>query len=603
MGLLRPATPGFLVTLIATILLALVSFNVPIIKSIYFLKASVTTGDTTESVVFGTLGYCLTLSGNTTCSKPSVGYQLDVNELLGDKTPIKIPSVLVKWVTYALVLHIVALVLAGISAVFGLLAHVREMSMAYCSTCISGFSASVAMTAFIFDLVLFFLTKSRVNNVSGGHAEMGISIWLTLAAFLLLLFAGCFYGLGRCCITRRPAGRDRENQPGPDNQYAEQMRLEAVKAEADRKARQVAGRTEVGLPAFQEHERQPLTSKSDEQYIEDGDQILPYHSQQPSGGAGVGAGTAAYARQASQAQQHYAGGYAQAAPGTRAVDAYYNAPAQQQNAYPSPARQGSQHTQAPSAYSQSPSGYNQGVSGYTDPYTLPPGAAPAAAAATGAAYLGSSAPYGQYGHQQQPTNTSYNHPVRGQSFHSAVSHQPYPSDYSATPADPFAAHPPMPQTTFNADTYNATAYMPSPSSPPPSGGSGTNPYRAQNSYVPPLAPPERNYTLGGGGYGSNVVPAPSASAYPQYGGPSPAPSAPSTYSASTAYTSAPAPIDTTVGAAMPQPTSPRGPRQPNPSVPAPIMESPVEGHLGHEDAPPMYDAATAQPPGQWGAKR
>lgn len=76
MGLLRPATPGFLVTLIATILLAVVSFNVPIIKSIYFLKASVTVDGSTESVTFGTLGYCLTLPNGTTCSKPSVGYQL-----------------------------------------------------------------------------------------------------------------------------------------------------------------------------------------------------------------------------------------------------------------------------------------------------------------------------------------------------------------------------------------------------------------------------------------------------------------------------------------------------------------------------------------------
>ncbi|KAI0639533.1 SUR7/PalI family-domain-containing protein [Trametes polyzona] len=593
MGLLRPATPGFLVTLIASGLLAVVSFNVPILKSVFFLKASVAIGGSTESITFGTLGYCLTLPNGTTCSKPSVGYELDVNALLGDNTPIKIPSVLVKWVTYALVLHIVALVLAGISAVFGLLAHVREMSMTYCSTCVSGFSATVAMAAFIFDLVLFFLTKSRINHVDGGHAEMGISIWLTLAAFLLLFFAGCFYGLGRCCISRRPSGRDREARPTPDNQYAEQMRLEAVKAEADRKARQAAGKTEVGLPAFQEYERQPLTSKSDEQFIEDGDQVLPYNPQQPSGGAGVGAGTAAYQRQASQSQSRYAGGYAQAAPGTRAVDAYYNSsPAQ--GTYPSPSRQGSQHTQGPS-------GYTQTQSGYTDPYALPPGAAPAAPAAVGASYLGASATYGQYGHQQQPTASSYNHPARGTS---SVSHQQYTSDYNTTPADPFAAQPPMPQAHFNADAYNATAYMhnSSPSSPPPSGGSGTNPYRAQSSYVPPLAPPERNYTLGGGGYGSNVVPASSTPPYPQYGGPSPAPSAPSTYSSSTAYTSAPAPINTAVAPGMPQATSPRGPREPNPSMPAPIVESPVQELPEHEDAPPMYDAATAQPPGQWGAK-
>ncbi|KAI8990552.1 pali-domain-containing protein [Trametes punicea] len=585
MGCLRPATPGFVVTLVATVLLAVVSFNTPILKSIFFLKASVQIGGSTETITFGTLGYCLTLPSGTTCSKPSVGYQLDVNALLGDNTPIKIPTVLVKWITYALVLHIVALVLAGIATVFGLLAHVREMSMTYCSTFVSGFAASVAMIAFIFDLVLFFLTKSRVNAVSGGQAQTGISIWLTLAAFILLFFAGCFYGLGRCCIRRRPRGFDKElNRPLPDNSYAEQMRLEAVKAEADRKARQAAGKTEVGLPAFQEFERQPLT-KSDDQFVEDGDQIVPLHSQQPSGNAGVGAGTAAYSRQASQSQLRYAGGYAQGAPGTRAVDAYYSTPAQPQNVYSSPARQASQHSQA--------------VSAYADPYGLPAGAAPAT---TGGSYLSAAAPYGQYGHQQQPTTSSYNHPARGTSYHSAVSHQQYPSDYNATAADPFAAPPPVQQTAFSPDTYNTTAYMRNAgSSSPPV---GTNPYRAQQGLY---APSERNYTLGGGGYGSNVVPAMdiASSTHPHYRGPSPAPSAPSTYSTSSAYTAtAPAPINTSVQPApgMPQPTSPRGPRAPNPgsSMPAPLVHSPVQEEP--EEAPPMYDAATAPPPGQWSAK-
>ena len=314
----------------------------------------------------------------------------DVNALLHDTTFIQIPNVLVKWITYALVLHIVALVLAGISAIFGLLAHVREMSMAYCSTCVSGFAAAVAMVAFIFDVVLFFLTKTRVND-SGGHAEIGMALWLTLAAWILLFFAGCFYGLGRCCVRRRPRGLDREaGRPTVDNGYAEQMRLEAVKAEADRKARQAAGKNEIGLPAFQEYERQPLTSKADEheQYIEDGDSVVPYHAQAPSGGAGLGAGTAAYARQGNQ-NPAYAGGYAQAAPGTRSVDAYYN------NSAPSPARQGSTHTQAPSAV-------------YSDPYA--PSIAPSAAAgAVAGGYLAANA-YNQYGHQQQPTAASgYGH--------------------------------------------------------------------------------------------------------------------------------------------------------------------------------------------------
>lgn len=77
MGLLRPATPGFLVTLIATILLAVVSFNVPVLKSMYFLKATVNNNNAHIEVTLGTLGYCLETTNNTqTCSKPAVGYEL-----------------------------------------------------------------------------------------------------------------------------------------------------------------------------------------------------------------------------------------------------------------------------------------------------------------------------------------------------------------------------------------------------------------------------------------------------------------------------------------------------------------------------------------------
>lgn len=76
MGLIRPATPGFLVTLAATILLAIVSFCVPYFKSVYFLRADISAANVEGSITFGTLGYCLELSNGTSCSKPSIGYEL-----------------------------------------------------------------------------------------------------------------------------------------------------------------------------------------------------------------------------------------------------------------------------------------------------------------------------------------------------------------------------------------------------------------------------------------------------------------------------------------------------------------------------------------------
>lgn len=74
MSCIRPATPGFLATLTATALLAAVSFGVPWLKSVYFLKATIDGFD--GSLTFGTLGYCLDNAGKVTCSKPSVGYEI-----------------------------------------------------------------------------------------------------------------------------------------------------------------------------------------------------------------------------------------------------------------------------------------------------------------------------------------------------------------------------------------------------------------------------------------------------------------------------------------------------------------------------------------------
>lgn len=151
--------------------------------------------------------------------------------------------------------------------------------------------------------------------------------------------------------------------PSAESVYAEQMRLDAVKAEADRKARQKQG-MEVGLPALAETE--PLTSKQDpdEIYIDEGDKVVAYrpNTTSPPIGAGVGAGAAAYARQGSmppgRQQSPYNGGYAQAAPGTRAVDDYYNARPQAGTTYPpqpqpQPRRQTSGRTQS-SGYMPSP---------------------------------------------------------------------------------------------------------------------------------------------------------------------------------------------------------------------------------------------------------
>ena len=71
----RSATPGTLISLIAVALLAVVSFNTPLIKSLYFLSATYESGNYAGTIHLGTLGYCLTFHGQTTCTGPKVGYE------------------------------------------------------------------------------------------------------------------------------------------------------------------------------------------------------------------------------------------------------------------------------------------------------------------------------------------------------------------------------------------------------------------------------------------------------------------------------------------------------------------------------------------------
>ena len=426
------------------------------------------------------------------------------------------------------------------------------------------------MFAFIFDLVLFFVAKSRINAV--GSAQIGNAIWLTLAAWLLLFFSGCFYSLGRCCISNRPRApggskyspgfgrRDPEAVPGPNKDYAEQLRLDAVKAEADRKARQKV--SEGGLPAF--GETQPLTARIEGDHVyldgeDGGSQVnLPATAPPPA--------------------RNHTPGYVQGAPGTRAVDDYYNpqpqSPQTTGNTYP-PHRQPSGY--APSTYSS-----NTPQTSYNPPMTTSPPPSNQLLAVPA-----------QYGHTAggtscklpilvERTNTD---PLQSHVDHTATSyHEQQPSNYSQY--DPYAQQPShYGEPTYNADPYNNTA----------AGYAATHdPYYHASS--PPPQQHQRQYTLGGDGYGASSVP-PLQQDYANppngYGASSVPPLQDYNDGYSSHYnTPVPPGIDTSAGYAYsPQaPTSPvRGPRaQP--------------GANSEEPPPPSYEPSTSGVTGNWGKR-
>jgi hypothetical protein len=120
----------------------------------------------------------------------------DINQLIGNKLPIQILNVTVKWITFTLILHVVGFVIASVSAVFGLLAHVGSMFMAFVSTCLATIGGAVALLAFAFDVAFFLTAKFRLNTIDGGSASFGNAIALTLTSGMLLFLSSCLHVIG-----------------------------------------------------------------------------------------------------------------------------------------------------------------------------------------------------------------------------------------------------------------------------------------------------------------------------------------------------------------------------------------------------------------------
>ncbi len=68
---------GVVTTILATILLGIVAFDVPYFKAVYFLRAAITNNGTPFTIDMGVLGYCGSLDGGPLlCTAPKVGYEV-----------------------------------------------------------------------------------------------------------------------------------------------------------------------------------------------------------------------------------------------------------------------------------------------------------------------------------------------------------------------------------------------------------------------------------------------------------------------------------------------------------------------------------------------
>jgi hypothetical protein len=342
----------------------------------------------------------------------------------------------------------------------------------------------------------------------------------------MLFFSGFFFCLGRNCISRRSRGLD--SWGGRDDRE-ERLRLDAIKAEADRKALQA--KPEGGLPAF--HEYQPLAARVDGEavYLE---AYKDNHSATMSSGPSSRTG------------------YTPALEGTRAIDGYYDSTAYPPSQRP-PRRQNSATTATTSLYSSVPTTVSPPPRQPSQPFQQPLTSSPPPLDQYNNAsqYDPYSTPTQAYGHGQQisscklfllPTSSHKTYCI---AVSTVPIHQQQPSaqsNYSQQYNDPYASHHLQHQSSYH--TYNAPQAQHNP------------PVRNQTSfYTSPITSPEpqRSHTLGGAGYSSPPLPE------PQFD-----------------Y-SAPPPINTNVGYSSPLDRSPvKGPRaQPSSSQ--------------HEEPPPGYD--------------
>jgi hypothetical protein len=317
-AVMRGALPGSILILVATILLALVTFSVPIIKSIAFLTAKIggTGSEKGETFTFGALGYCV----GSTCEGPTIGYSFDPTQLLGIATSVeginvdssKYSTAVIKGLTYTLVLHPIALAACVLTLLTGILANCGDLSLKCLNSVFSSLASVVTLIATGCDFALFVIAEKRINNVNGASASLGNALWMTLIAWICIFLSSFFF----CCGSsgRGNGGSSRKNNKNRDeydddawksggrsaNGYPDQMRMDALAAENQRKNQ---------LPQFAVYETEHIESVPLKHDYED--QMGAGHAVGYSN-AGVGAAGQGYGNQYGYAD----GGYADYTPGS-----------------------------------------------------------------------------------------------------------------------------------------------------------------------------------------------------------------------------------------------------------------------------------------------
>ncbi|KDQ07042.1 hypothetical protein BOTBODRAFT_192638 [Botryobasidium botryosum FD-172 SS1] len=182
-----PAIPGLILCVVALALLLIATLSVPIWDSISFLDVHIPGLDTLK---FGVFGY--------TGSHARLGYQL--SPAVQGLSLGQLNTTTIRNLTYALVLNPIAAGLSGLAVLFGLCGAADSRVGTILMTLASALACLAALVAFIIDMTLFGVARSRIRDAAppGTTAQYGNANWLVLGAFIALLLSVCAGACGSC---------------------------------------------------------------------------------------------------------------------------------------------------------------------------------------------------------------------------------------------------------------------------------------------------------------------------------------------------------------------------------------------------------------------
>jgi len=222
---LGPIHCGSFLLLAACVLLLVATISAPVVHDISFLNVHNGGSETT----FGVFGYCQNANvGHGTCSGSKLGY--DIASISGEVSSHTYINSHLQTLTKALILHPIACGIAFIAFIIALLSHHIGFILA---SLISFLAFIVSLAALVVDFVLFTIIKHEINHNTSATASYATAIWLTLAATIVLFFAGfvvCFECFGHRSRSRNAtgAGTAGAGYGGYDNGYVGNQPMEQV---------------------------------------------------------------------------------------------------------------------------------------------------------------------------------------------------------------------------------------------------------------------------------------------------------------------------------------------------------------------------------------